>query len=79
MNKNNNDKKFKSTMPHFMFVKSTSYYVTCSKCKKKIPRGKESKTKDGKFHCFDCVMSRFMKDFNKKVVCKYKIGKKLNI
>ncbi len=44
------------------------YYIECSDCKKKIPLGKESKTKDGKYHCFDCVMKRFVKDYNTKVV-----------
>ena len=44
------------------------YYIQCTKCKKKIPKGKESKTKDGDYHCFSCMMKLFIKDYNKKVV-----------
>ncbi len=49
-----------------------SYYIDCTECKKKIPKGKESKTKDGKYHCFDCVMKIFIKEYNKHRCCECK-------
>ncbi len=60
----NDENKFISNLMASQKKEKPNYF-NCSKCKKKIPRGKESKTKEGEYHCFECVMRLFIKDYNK--------------
>lgn len=41
-------------------------YINCKKCNKKMPKIKASLSKQGEYHCFDCIMQLFIKDYNLK-------------